>query len=74
MAATNTDLYLAVVEEVSTLGVITDDGHLLDVEEEDIPSASEIASAQTVVTPLGDMLTSQTTHTLTYKIVTYNVL
>ncbi len=68
MAATNTEVTVVVPEELLTLGVfaeetaegVADEELLSDVDEGDFPSASEIAAADTVVTPLGDMLASQT--------------
>jgi hypothetical protein len=37
MTTTNINVSAAVVEEVSTLGVVSDDDHLLEVDEEDFP-------------------------------------
>ncbi len=44
---------------VSALSVVADDNHISDIDEEDFPSASEIDASQNVITPLGDMLSSQ---------------
>ncbi len=67
MATTNTEVAAVVPEEVLTLGVSAeenaegdaDEELLSDVDEGDFPSASEIAAADTIVTPLGDLLASQ---------------
>jgi hypothetical protein len=66
MAATNTDVSEVVPEEVLTLGVSAEENAeyaageelLSEVEEDDFPSASEIAAANTVVTLLADLLAS----------------
>ncbi len=46
---------VAVVEKVSSLGVVAKDDHLSDIDEEDFPSASEIVIAENVVTSLGEL-------------------
>ncbi len=64
MAATNSDVTEVVPEEDLTLGVCAeenaegaaDEKLPPDVEDGDFPSASEIAAAATIATPLGDML------------------
>ncbi len=59
MTATNANIPMDVVQEVSTLGVDADEDTISGNEEEDFPSASENVAAQDVVTPLGDMFVSQ---------------
>ncbi len=55
MKATNADVPMDVAGEVSTLGICVEEDDIYENEEEVFPSATEIVSAQTVVTPLGDI-------------------